>query len=95
MQEARESVTEFLKTLKQLRKDYKFTVVINTRESKYIKESFISGLRNFCIREHLLENDAVTLGNTFLQAMVLELAESYSAIYMNVFQFIPITALDL
>jgi hypothetical protein len=95
MQQAAETVSEYLQILKQMSKDCEFKPVSAEQyKNEYVRDAFIRGLKSSRIRERLLENSTITLENAFDQARALEMAELHSASYLTPTNSAPVAAVE-
>ena len=81
-QESGQSLDDFLLTLTQLSKGCNFANVTGKEYRKeIIRDAFISGISLHAIRQHLLENSALTLKRVFEQARALDSSKKSSEAY--------------
>lgn len=81
-QESGESITQYLNSLQTLSKDCNFTNVSSAQHRDLcIRDSFINGLQSSVIRQRLLENQTLELGDAVNQALSLESAQKQAEQY--------------
>ena len=83
-QRSDESLDEYLQVLRSLSKDCNFkNVDANTYADEAIRDSFIAGILSNSIRQRLLENKVLDLGDIFDQARSLDIAFRNSESYVQ------------
>ncbi|BES98019.1 multicellular organismal development [Nesidiocoris tenuis] len=90
IQKPGETLDQYLDALKEIGRecDFKAVTADNNRD-EYIRDSFIRGLHASGIRQRLLENLTLTLGDAYNQARSLEMAQVQAQTYQSSTPFIP------
>lgn len=90
-----ESISEFIRSLKQLAHDCVFKdVTAEVYKQEYIRDAFITGISSPKIRQRLLENIVLSLDEALNQALTYESAEKNSLAFTNNAEMLPLNALS-
>ncbi|CAB0003003.1 unnamed protein product [Nesidiocoris tenuis] len=90
LQKPGETLDQYLDALKEIGRECDFkAVTADTNRDEYIRDSFIRGLHASGIRQRLLENLTLTLGDAYNQARSLEMAQVQAQTYQSSTPFIP------
>ncbi|XP_072401729.1 uncharacterized protein [Diabrotica undecimpunctata] len=88
-QQTGENIGQYVQHLKVLSKDCNFLAVsVDQNREDYIRDSFINGILSNDIRQHLLENNTITLQDAIVKAQSLESASKHSEAYTTPVQII-------
>lgn len=83
-QQPGETIDEYILVLKQLAHDCNFkNATAEEYKNEYIRDALIAGIRNYRIRQRLLENKTLTLDEACNQAVTFETAENHGQAFNN------------